>query len=152
MTCDSVDPGQRGFPYHAMRPKSGGFLESLRWTQPPIPPPPAPPCALAPPAPPSPVPLGRRRFGWGEMAPPEPRVIPPGAAKARAWLTRSWSYLACSARTSLRICENNRFSLKLPGPGGMVEVTPMAMLGSGGVVSRKVKRCVIGLEGLGNTF
>ena len=102
---------------HAIRPKSGGFLESLRCTWPPLPAPPAPPCALAPPAPPSPLIFLRERFGCETGA--------PGPAKARAWEIRSGSLWALSSRTALRTRRKRGFSEKELGVGGTVVVVPM---------------------------
>lgn len=132
---------------HAILPKSGGFRRSLRWTQPPTPAPPAPPWPLAPPAPEPPAPppppcleeapLFRRCCSLpGKNDAPEPRLCPPGLAKARAWLSTSSSSWPCSSITSFKIRTNVGFSRKVCGVGGIADAMPMATRFIGGSSSR----------------
>lgn len=109
---------------HAILPKSGGFLASLRCTYPPIPAPPAPPCPLAPPALPSP-----RIFSLLDWCCCVSGA--PGPAKARAWEMRSGSRWAFSSRTLLRMRRKARFSEKLRGVGGRAVELPMESEGVG---------------------
>lgn len=133
--CSSTSTLPKMSSGHAMRPKSGGFLRSLRCTHPPRPPPPAPPCALAPPAPEPPAPppppcLAEDRSRL-KNEPPEPRLKPPGLASARACDVTSSSAWPCSRRTALRMVKKLAFSRNEEGVGGRVVVVPMASVGDG---------------------
>lgn len=54
-------------------------------------------------------------------------------------------------KTDWRIERNWGFSVKEEGVGGRVVVVPMAREGVGGEVRRRVRMCMDGFEGWGNT-
>ena len=147
----------------AILPKSGGFLLSLRCTQPPRPPPPAPPCALAPPAPEPPAPPPppclalAPRFCFccelpGKKEPPDPRLKPPVEANALAWLVTSSSWWPYSWTTESRMARKVLFCWKVFGVGGIAVVVPMASRFIGGWLSRYVRIWDAGESGLSKTF
>lgn len=136
LPCASTSTLPKMSSGQAMRPKSGGFLKSLRWTQPPTPPPPGPPCPLAPSESVAGVSFALDERLADANPPPDWKVAPPGDARAFAWLIKPASLAACSASTEFRILRKPGLAEKDRGVGGSAVVVPMAREGDGGSVRR----------------
>ena len=73
-------------------------------------------------------------------------------ARAAAWDWIWGSDGAWRARTVERIVVKWSFCLKVGGLGGSLEVVPMARVGLGGDVGRRVRRWEVGVVGSSNMY